>query len=68
MSKKEIETQGWVEEGEEPERTIPLKCPKCGAKVHVVDASRLCGLIAAYCTANNLHWGMLINVKTGEIH
>lgn len=40
---------GWVEEGEDIKKTVPINCPKCGKRLNKVDARNLCGILFVYC-------------------
>jgi ssDNA-binding Zn-finger/Zn-ribbon topoisomerase 1 len=43
-----LEIKGFIEEGEEP-TNVPVKCPKCGQKLHKTDALKLCNILFVWC-------------------
>jgi hypothetical protein len=50
------EISGWLEEGQELVRTVPVICPKCGKKLWKTDASRLIGIIVVGCKDSRCRW------------
>jgi len=56
--RKKIVVRGWIETDETQTSNIPTVCPKCGAKLRIVNALQTIGIIFVYCPNSKCRYAM----------